>query len=150
MKDTDNLSPIEKDILLAEMWANPSDLAGNPPGQGEGWRHTCYRLAKFAKKALNPHRIVTCIYCGKEYPDGTPTSQNRQLTQHIKVCKQHPLRMAEERIHDLGQALVEAKLDRDRAVLEAREIIKNVGAASINNVYHARLAAEWMQRWFPQ
>lgn len=35
------------------------------------------------------------------------------------------------------------------AVMEAREIIKNVGAASNNNYTHARLAREWMQRWFP-
>lgn len=60
-----------------------------------------------------------------------------------------PLRKAEKHIHDLEQSLVDAKLDRDRAVLEAREIIKNVGAASINNYNQARLAREWMQRWFP-
>ena len=37
-------------------------------------------------------RIVTCAYCGQEYPDGTPTSQNEALTEHIKNCEKHPMR----------------------------------------------------------
>lgn len=146
----DNIPTIQEDIAIAEEWAKPENFPQHiVPGEGIGWRHVCYRLAQFAKKALNPHRVVTCIYCGKEYPGGTPTSQDQRLTQHIKVCKKHPLRNAERRNQNLSQSLVEAKLDRDRAVLEAREIIKNVGAASTKNHNHARLAREWMQRWFP-
>ena len=41
-------------------------------------------------------RKVTCVYCGHEYPDGTPTSQDQQLTEHIKVCEKHPMRKLEQ------------------------------------------------------
>lgn len=151
MKDPDNIPTIQEDIATAEEWAKPENFPQHiVPGEGIGWRHVCYRLAQFAKKALNPNRIVTCIYCGQEYPDGTPTSQDQRLTQHIKVCEKHPLRNAERRNQNLSQALVEAKLDRDKAVLEAKAIIELVGSASNNNYNHARLAREWMQRYFPQ
>ena len=43
-------------------------------------------------------RIVTCVYCGHEYPDGTPTSQDEKLTEHIKVCKKHPMRELERQL----------------------------------------------------
>lgn len=38
------MKTIEEDIELALMWASPAKLL-EPPGEGEGWRHTCYRLA---------------------------------------------------------------------------------------------------------
>ena len=40
-------------------------------------------------------RIVTCVYCGQEYPDGTPTSGANVLTEHIKACEKHPMRKLE-------------------------------------------------------
>ena len=38
-------------------------------------------------------RVVTCVYCGHEYPPGTPTSgsQVEALTAHIRVCEKHPM-----------------------------------------------------------
>lgn len=42
----------------------------------------------------NDQTIVTCVYCGHEYPEGTPTSQHELLTEHIKVCKKHPMKGA--------------------------------------------------------
>lgn len=40
------------------------------------------------------HRVVTCVYCGQEYPQDTPEWNNDVLTAHIKVCPKHPLRKA--------------------------------------------------------
>lgn len=40
------------------------------------------------------HRVVTCAYCGQEYPQDTPEWDNDVLTAHIKVCPKHPLRKA--------------------------------------------------------
>jgi hypothetical protein len=43
--------PIEEDIKLAEGWAHPDNLPpGHKAGEGNGWRHTCYRLAQYIKK----------------------------------------------------------------------------------------------------
>jgi len=51
-------------------------------------------------------KLVTCVYCGHEYPDQTPTSGARILKDHIKVCEKHPMREAEETIKLLRSALV--------------------------------------------
>lgn len=53
-------------------------------------------------------RVVTCVYCGRVYPRGTPTSgpSNSVLTAHIKLCDMHPLRKAEATIKKLRLALV--------------------------------------------
>lgn len=50
--------------------------------------------------------VVTCVYCGYEYPEGTPTAKHALLTAHIKVCSKHPMRAAEGRIAVLRRALV--------------------------------------------
>lgn len=50
--------------------------------------------------AMKELQVVTCIYCGKEYPPGTPTHGDKvsALTDHIRVCEKHPLREAEWKI----------------------------------------------------
>ena len=49
--------------------------------------------------------ILTCVYCGMAYPEGTPPSGSQVLTDHIKECRKHPLRKAEEKIVILRAAL---------------------------------------------
>lgn len=49
---------------------------------------------------------LTCVYCGMEYPEGTPPYGAKILTDHIKVCEKHPMRQAETTIHKLRTALV--------------------------------------------
>jgi hypothetical protein len=39
--------------------------------------------------------VVTCVYCGHEYPAGTPAANHELLTAHIKTCDKHPMREAE-------------------------------------------------------
>ena len=50
---------------------------------------------------MNGPQVVTCVYCGQEYPPGTPTSQHELLTAHIKVCPKHPMRQLEEENKEL-------------------------------------------------
>jgi len=49
--------------------------------------------------------VLTCVYCGMSYPEGTPPHGSQVLTDHIKVCEKHPLRKAEETIKKLRSAL---------------------------------------------
>lgn len=49
---------------------------------------------------------LTCVYCGMAYPEGTPPHGAKILTDHIKVCKKHPMRQAEATISKLRAALV--------------------------------------------
>jgi hypothetical protein len=51
-------------------------------------------------------RILTCVYCGHEYPQDTPASGSEVLTEHIKICERHPMRKAESDITLLRAALV--------------------------------------------
>ena len=50
-------------------------------------------------------RILTCVYCGHEYPQNTPSAGSEVLTEHIKVCGRHPMRKAEADIALLRSAL---------------------------------------------
>jgi len=36
-------------------------------------------------------KVLTCVYCGKEYPMGVPSFE---LQEHIKSCSKHPLSKA--------------------------------------------------------
>lgn len=41
--------------------------------------------------------IVTCVYCGHEYPGGIPAAKHELLTKHIKVCEKHSMRNTERK-----------------------------------------------------
>ena len=47
-------------------------------------------------KATMTARVLTCVYCGQEYPQGTPAWGNKVLTDHIRECRKHPLRQTEQ------------------------------------------------------
>ena len=66
--------------------------------------------------------VVTCVYCGHEYPDGTPTAKHDLLTAHIKVCEKHPMRDAEARIERLRKALSGLIGAETKEELEAMEM----------------------------
>ena len=55
---------------------------------------------------MDKGRVLTCIYCGMEYPQDTPSWGSDVLTEHIKVCEKHPMRKAENDIKKLRKALI--------------------------------------------
>lgn len=66
-------------------------------------------------------RVLTCVYCGHEYPQDSPAWGNQVLTDHIKVCAQHPMRAVEARVKELEQALLDAQLGADGLLKTAHE-----------------------------
>jgi hypothetical protein len=64
-------------------------------------------------------RVLTCVYCGMEYPQDTPAWGNQILTDHIKVCEKHPMRKLEEECEQLRVQLagcgVAAKCDTEKS-----------------------------------
>ena len=50
--------------------------------------------------------ILTCVYCGHEYPQETPSHGSQILTDHLKICEKHPLRKSEANVALLRNALV--------------------------------------------
>ena len=69
--------------------------------------------------------VITCVYCGHQYPVDTPTHgpQVAALTEHIKVCERHPMRaMAIER--DAFRAALVVLVGTDgRLELEGMELV---------------------------
>jgi len=91
-------------------------------------------------------RVLTCVYCGQEYPQETPAWGNEVLTEHIRVCPKHPMRKAEADIALLRGALAGLVGASDKAELEKMELAMRVlpapaadKIASINAI-HALLA----------
>ena len=37
-------------------------------------------------------RVLTCVYCGHQYPQETPAWGDKVLTDHITQCEKHPMR----------------------------------------------------------
>ena len=72
---------------------------------------------------MSEMKILTCVYCGMAYPDGTPAHGSQVLTDHIKVCEKHPLRAAESTIVKLRSALAGLIGANDRNELEQMEVI---------------------------
>lgn len=91
-------------------------------------------------------RILTCVYCGHEYPQGTLAAGSEVLTGHIKVCERQPVRKAEADIAVLRSALVgligadsEQKLRQMEAILRLLPAPESDKAIWINAL-HALLA----------
>lgn len=90
--------------------------------------------------------ILTCVYCGHEYPQDTPTFGSQVLTDHIRECPSHPLRKAESDIEKLRAALIglvgagtEQELQQMEAALQLLPAPDEDKAVSVNAI-HALLA----------
>jgi len=69
--------------------------------------------------------VVTCVYCGHEYPDGTPTAKHKLLTDRIAKCEKHPMRAVIQQRDELLDAIDHALvwLNKPYNVLGARQIL---------------------------
>ena len=52
------------------------------------------------------NRVLTCVYCGHEYPQDTPAHGDKVLTDHITQCEKHPMRAVVSQRDLLRKALV--------------------------------------------
>lgn len=64
---------------------------------------------------------LTCVYCGHQYPEGTPPHGAQILTDHIKVCEKHPMRKLELDCAKLRKALAGLVGAETKEELEAME-----------------------------
>lgn len=93
-------------------WTNEHQEASEPTErelllirQRDDARALAEEACKKYNALLEEKRKVTCVYCGQEYPEGTPASQDAALTAHIEVCSEHPLYEARAQIATLEAAL---------------------------------------------
>ena len=97
---------------------------------------------------MSENNVVTCVYCGHQYPDGTPAAKHELLTEHIKTCEKHPIREAEQKIEALRNALAGLIGANTKQELDAMELaIRSTPApdsdkiAAINAIDALRLCA---------
>lgn len=95
---------------------------------------------------MSEQEVLTCVYCGHQYPAGTPPAGNKILTDHIRVCKKHPLRKAEAMIDKLFSALSDLVGAKNKQELQEMEILcrstRGIDEDKISaiNAIHALLA----------
>jgi len=97
---------------------------------------------------MSENNVVTCVYCGHQYPDGTPTAKHELLTEHIKICEKHPMRDAEKKIERLRNALAgligastKDELDAMELAIRSTPAPDSDKAAAINAIDALRLCA---------
>ncbi len=72
---------------------------------------------------MSDKRILTCVYCGHEYPQDTPNWGNEVLTEHIKVCGKHPMRKLESDKQRLLKSLLDLVGVQTKKELEDMEAV---------------------------
>lgn len=78
-------------------------------------------------------RVLTCVYCGHEYPQDTPAWGNQVLTDHIKICEKHPMRKAEKTISELEVKLARYRLASQKLLRAAKDLNKYLPVESGNS-----------------
>lgn len=92
------------------------------------------------------NRVLTCVYCGHEYPQDTPAHGDKVLTDHIAQCEKHPMRAVVSQRDLLRKALVGLVGADDPAELRNMELIMRslpapeADKAATINAIHALLA----------
>lgn len=86
--------------------------------------------------------ILTCVYCGMAYPEGTPPHGSKVLTDHIRICEKHPMRKVESQLQTLRSALegliganTEKELRDMEAVLQMLPASETDKVVSINAIH---------------
>ncbi len=67
-------------------------------------------------------RVLTCVYCGHEYPQNTPAWNDDVLTEHIRLCPKHPMRKVEADATMLRAALAGIVGASDKKELDEMEM----------------------------
>ena len=104
-RDEARKSVVELDGKLREV----SDRATVTLAERDEARQFGEAAAKKYNALLKDVDVVTCAFCGHEYPRGTPRHGDGQLVAHMKTCLKHPMREVEEKLRGLEHAYGELK-----------------------------------------
>lgn len=80
------------------------------------------------------NRVLTCVYCGMAYPQGTPAHGDKILTDHIKLCEKHPMQKLRKALMDLVGASTKEELESMEITLRAMPGIERDKIAAINAI----------------
>ena len=63
-------------------------------------------VAQEIAKALQERiMVLTCVYCGHQYPAGMPASNHEALSKHVEECEKHPMYALKQENKRLREAL---------------------------------------------
>ena len=79
--------------------------------------------------------ILTCVYCGEAYPEGTPPHGAQILTEHIKVCEKHPMAKLRKALADLVGASTKEELEIMEVALRSAPGIEQDKIVAINAIH---------------
>jgi hypothetical protein len=84
------------------------------------------RVEELERLAVENNKTLTCVFCGKHYPAGTPTWGAQILVDHVRNCEAHPLRsvikerdVLLDRIKIAVEAIGESRFSQAKDVLES-------------------------------
>jgi hypothetical protein len=80
-------------------------------------------------------RVLTCVYCGHEYPQGTPAAGSQILTDHIKSCEKHPMAKLRKALVGLIDCDGKGELEQMEATLRLMPGIEKDKIAAINGIH---------------
>jgi len=84
---------------------------------------------------MGDSRVLTCVYCGMEYPQDTPTWGDKILTDHIKVCEKHPMWKLRKALADLVGASTKEELEAMEVTLRLLPGIERDKIVAINAIH---------------
>ena len=87
------------------------------------------------QKGIKMSNILTCVYCGKAYPEGTPPHGSKVLTDHIKVCEKHPMRKLRKALADMVGASTKEELEQMELALRTIPGIEQDKIVALNAIH---------------
>ena len=77
------------------------------------------RINELERLAVENRKVLTCVFCGEQYPAGTPAWGAQVLVDHIKQCNKHPLKAV------IGEReLLRERIDEAMTAMEAQNHTK--------------------------
>jgi hypothetical protein len=90
-------------------------------------------------RLLRSTHTLTCVYCGHEYPPGTPASGAPALTEHVKECKAHPMYRVQQRLNQAEKLLAAVSQLRDHGFLAKDAQLSKELMTSIEDFFIAEI-----------
>jgi hypothetical protein len=87
------------------------------------------------QKGQKMGNTLTCVYCGKAYPEGTPPHGSKVLTDHIKTCERHPMYRLRKALADMVGASTKEELEQMELALRSMPGIEQDKIVALNAIH---------------
>lgn len=84
---------------------------------------------------MKNRNVLTCVYCGMAYPEGTPPHGSKVLTDHIKVCPKHPMAKLRKALSDMIGASTKEELEQMELALRTMPGVERDKIVTLNAIH---------------